>query len=169
MQPNFTAASNIKGLTAASAPRTAAPTAAEIKSDGTAAAAGATAPTTQWGNSVVTDAIPGQVVGFTLPDKCRIDEVLTTTAADTPLLDERGSFQGSTTTGSPGAISFMVPVDAAHGETNKQQYFAALKITNDATVQYLAVSVELKSGAKATGTTAILSDGLSTIHTGTAG
>jgi hypothetical protein len=44
-----------------------------------------------------------------------------------------------------------------------------LKIKNDAADQWLAVSVELLSGAKSTGTTAILSDGLSTIHTGTAG
>lgn len=44
-----------------------------------------------------------------------------------------------------------------------------MKIKNDATDQWLAVSVELKSGATSTGTTALLSDGLSTIHTGTAG
>ena len=146
VQPNFTAASNIKALTAPVSPaaaRTAAPTAAEIKTDATAAVAPASAPTTQWGNSLVTGAIPGQVVGFTLPDKCRIDEVLTVSATTTPLLDERGSYQGSTTTGSPGAISFMVPLDAAHGETNKAQYFAALKIMNDSTAQWLAVSVEL--------------------------
>lgn len=44
-----------------------------------------------------------------------------------------------------------------------------LKIKNDATDQWLAVSVELASGAKSTGTTAILSDGLTTLNTGTAG
>lgn len=44
-----------------------------------------------------------------------------------------------------------------------------MKIKNDAADQWLAVSVELKSGATSTGTQALLSDGLSTIHTGTAG
>lgn len=44
-----------------------------------------------------------------------------------------------------------------------------LKIKNVGADQWLAVSVELLAGAKSTGTTAILSDGLSTIHTGTAG
>ena len=44
-----------------------------------------------------------------------------------------------------------------------------LKIKNNAADQWLAVSVELKSGATSTGTQALLSDGLSTIHTGTAG
>ena len=67
-QPNFTAASNIKALTAATTPRTGAPTAAEIRTDTTAAAANAAAPAGQWTNSMVTDAIPGQVVGFTLPN-----------------------------------------------------------------------------------------------------
>lgn len=44
-----------------------------------------------------------------------------------------------------------------------------MKIKNDATDQWLAVSVELASGATSTGTKALLSDGLSTINTGTAG
>ena len=108
-------------LTAATTPRTGAPTAAEIRTDTTAAVGNAAAPAGQWTNSMVTDAIPGQVVGFTLPDKCRLDAILTTagtdfaTNADTPLLEERGSFQGAVTTGSPAAISFMVPVNAVHG------------------------------------------------------
>ena len=62
----------------------------------------------------------------------RIDEVLTTTDADTPLLDERGIFQGSVaaTTSPGGRISFMVPTDA--GTTTK--YYASLKIqTSSAT------------------------------------
>ena len=115
VQPNFTAASDVKALTAPAAPRT--------------SAGGNTAWLTTdigslnsyWTDGAVTGAIPGQVVGFTLPDKCRIDAVLTTSGTDfvananTPLLEERGSFQGSVTTGSPGAISFMVPVNAVHG------------------------------------------------------
>ena len=70
MQPNnlwFTS-SNIVALTAATTPRTSAPTAAEIRTDTTAAAANAAAPAGQWTNSMVTDAIPGQVVGFKLPN-----------------------------------------------------------------------------------------------------
>lgn len=117
VQPNFTAAADVKALTAPTSPgpRT--------------SAGGNTAWLTEdigslssyWTNGKVTGAIPGQVVGFTLPDKCRIDAVLTTSGTDfvanndTPLLEERGSFQGSVTTGSPGAISFMVPVNAVHG------------------------------------------------------
>lgn len=169
VQPNFTAASNIVALTAPTSPRT--------------SAGGNTAWLTAdqgglksfWTNGEVTGAVPGQVVGFTLPDKCRIEAVLTTSGTDfvantaTPVLEERGSFQGATTTGSPGAISFMVPVDAEDGNAAKQKYYGMLKIKNDATDQWLAVSVALATGAKATGTTALLSDGLSTIHSGTAG
>lgn len=44
-----------------------------------------------------------------------------------------------------------------------------MKIKNDAADNWLAVSVELASGATSTGTSALLNDGLSTIHTGTAG
>jgi hypothetical protein len=169
VQPNFTAATNIKALTAPGAPRT--------------SAGGNTAWLTAdqgslnsfWTNGEVTGAVPGQVVGFTLPDKCRIEAVLTTSGTDfvantaTPVLEERGSFQGATATGSPGAISFMVPVDAEDGNAAKQKYYGMLKIKNDAADQWLAVSVALATGSKSTGTTALLSDGLSTIHTGTAG
>lgn len=117
VQPNFTASSNIKVLTAPAAPRTSAGgnTAWLTADQGSL--------NSYWTNGAVTDAIPGQVVGFTLPDKCRIDAVLTTSGtdfianADTPLLNERGSFQGATATGSPGAISFMVPVNAVDGVT----------------------------------------------------
>lgn len=63
----------------------------------------------------------------------------------------------------------MVPVDAADGDAAKQKYYGMLKIKSDTADQWLAVSVALATGAKSTGTTAILSDGLSTIHTGTAG
>jgi hypothetical protein len=61
----------------------------------------------------------------------RIDEVLTTTDGSTPLLEDRGNFQGSTatTTSDGGRIAFMVPVDA--GTTTK--YYAALKISNAGT------------------------------------
>ena len=120
MQPNFTAASNIKALTAPTNRHIAAPgNTAWLTSDITV---GGTVKESYWGtNGKVTGAIPGQVVGFTLPDKCRLDAILTTTGtdfatnADTPLLEERGSFQGAVTTGSPAAISFMVPVNAVHG------------------------------------------------------
>ena len=44
-----------------------------------------------------------------------------------------------------------------------------MKIKNDSADQWLAVSVELKTGATSSGTKALLSDGLNTIHTGTAG
>lgn len=152
MQPNFTAASNIKALTAPTSPRTSAGgnTAWLTADQGSL--------NSYWTNGEVTGAIPGQVVGFTLPDKCRIEEVLTTSGTDfvantaTPLLDERGSFQGATTTGSPGAISFMVPVDAVHGVASTEKYYAMLKIKNDAADQWLAVSVALASGATSTGT-----------------
>jgi hypothetical protein len=115
VQPNFTAAANIKALTAPGAPRTSAGgnTAWLTADQGSL--------NSYWTNGAVTGAIPGQVVGFTLPDKCRIEAVLTKSGTDfiantaTPLLEERGSFQGSTATGSPGAISFMVPVNAVHG------------------------------------------------------
>lgn len=115
VQPNFTAASNIKALTAPTSPRTSAGgnTAWLTADQGSL--------NSYWTNGAVTGAIPGQVVGFTLPDKCRIEAVLTTSGTDfvananTPVLDERGSFQGAVTTGSPGAISFMVPVNAVHG------------------------------------------------------
>jgi len=115
VQPNFTAASDVKALAAPAAPRTTA--------GGNTAwlTADQDSKTSIWTNGAVTGAIPGQVVGFTLPDKCRIDAVLTTSGTDfiantaTPLLEERGSYQGATTAGSPGAISFMVPIDAVHG------------------------------------------------------
>ena len=69
MQPLFTDPSKINALTAGTTPRTSAPTAAEMVTDTTAAAAGATAPVTQWGtSSMVAGAIPGQVVGFSLPN-----------------------------------------------------------------------------------------------------
>lgn len=117
VQPNFTAASNIKALAAPAAPRTSAGgnTAWLTADQGSL--------NSYWTNGAVTGAIPGQVVGFTLPDKCRIEAVLTKSGtdfianADTPLLEERGSFQGAVTTGKPGAISFMVPVNAVHGVT----------------------------------------------------
>lgn len=44
-----------------------------------------------------------------------------------------------------------------------------MKVKVDSTDNWIAVSVELLAGAKSTGDNAILSDGLSTIHTGTAG
>jgi len=115
VQPNFTA---IKTLAAPTNPRTTAggDTAWLVTDQGSPALS------SYWGaDGKVTGAIPGQVVGFALPDKCRIDAVLTTSTtdfaanADTPLLEERGSFQGAVTTGNPGAISFMVPVNAVHG------------------------------------------------------
>lgn len=117
VQPNFTAAANIKALAAPGAPRTSAGgnTAWLTADQGSL--------NSYWTNGAVTGAIPGQVVGFTLPDKCRIEAVLTKSGTDfianndTPLLEERGSFQGSVVTGSPGAISFMVPVNAVHGVT----------------------------------------------------
>jgi len=60
----------------------------------------------------------------------RIDEVLTTTDASTPLLEDRGNFQGATSTGSTGGrIAFMVPVDAG----TKTTYYAALKVNNAGT------------------------------------
>jgi len=127
VQPLFT---DIIALKAANTPRTSEPSPAEIRAD-TDADADPT-PDGQWGTkSMVTGAIPGQVVGFKLPDKVRIEEVLTTTDADTPLLEDRGSFMGSTAAdtsgnGNGGRISFMVPVDA--GTTTK--YYASLKITN---------------------------------------
>lgn len=115
VQPNFTAASDVKALTAPAAPRTSAGgnTAWFTTDQGSL--------NSYWTNGAVTGAIPGQVVGFTFPDKCRLEAVLTTSGtdfaanADTPLLEERGSFQGAVTTGSPAAISFMVPVNAVHG------------------------------------------------------
>jgi hypothetical protein len=115
VQPNFTAAANVKALTAPGAPRTS----AGANTKWLTADQGSL--NSYWTNGAVTGAIPGQVVGFTLPDKCRIDAVLVTSGTDfeanndTPLLEERGSFQGAVTTGSPGAISFMVPVNAVHG------------------------------------------------------
>jgi len=51
-----------------------------------------------WGSGEVTGAVPGQVVAFSLPNKCRIDDILTTpgtnwkTNAATPALTERGSY-----------------------------------------------------------------------------
>jgi hypothetical protein len=115
VQPNFTAASNIKALTAPAAPRTSAGgNTAWLTADQGAL-------NSFWTGGAVTGAVPGQVVGFTFPDKCRLEAVLTTSGTDfvananTPLLDERGSFQGAVTTGSPAAISFMVPVNAVHG------------------------------------------------------
>lgn len=115
VQPNFTASSNIAALTAPTSPR--------LTAGGNTAwfTADQGGKSSFWTNGAVTGAIPGQVVGFTLPDKCRIEAVLVTSGTDfvantdTPVLDERGSFQGATTTGSPGAISFMVPVNAVHG------------------------------------------------------
>jgi len=44
-----------------------------------------------------------------------------------------------------------------------------LKINDSVGDKWLAVSVELLSGAKSTGTTAILSEGLKTLNTGSAG
>jgi hypothetical protein len=115
VQPNFTAAANVKALAAPGAPRTSA--------GGNTAwfTADQNSLNSYWTNGAVTGAIPGQVVGFTFPDKCRLEAVLTTSGTDfaananTPLLEERGSFQGSVVTGSPAAISFMVPVNAVHG------------------------------------------------------
>jgi len=68
VQPLFT---DINALEAANTPRTGntPPTAAEMVTDTTAAASGVAAPDGQWGTkSMVTGAIPGQVVGFKLPD-----------------------------------------------------------------------------------------------------
>jgi len=68
VQPLFT---DINALEAANTPRTGntPPTAAEMVTDTTAAASGVAAPVGQWGTkSMVTGAIPGQVVGFKLPD-----------------------------------------------------------------------------------------------------
>lgn len=115
VQPNFTASSNIVALTAPAAPRTSAGgNTAWLTADQGAL-------NSFWTGGAVTGAVPGQVVGFTFPDKCRLEAVLTDSGTDfatntaTPLLDERGSFQGAVTTGSPAAISFMVPVNAVHG------------------------------------------------------
>lgn len=127
-----------------------------------------------WTNGEFADAIPGQVVAFSLPNKCRIDDILTTpgtnwkTNAATPALTERGSYQGEAGSAStdPGMVSFMVPTDADETDANKKKYYAGLKITNDATVQYVAVSVALKSGAKGAN---IKSDGINTLFTGSAG
>lgn len=128
-----------------------------------------------WGNGAVTDAIPGQVVAFSLPNKCRIDDVyttpntnwITTTAVPTPALTERGSYQGvAGTTTDPGMISFMVPTNADETAAATKKYYAGLKITNDSTIQYLAVSVALKTGAKGAN---IMSDGINTLFTGSAG
>jgi len=124
-----------------------------------------------WGSGEVTGAIPGQVVAFSLPNKCRIDDILTTPGSDwvtnaaTPALTERGSYQGVAGASStdPGMVSFMVPTDADETDANKKKYYAALKITNNAAVQFLAVSVALKTGAKGAN---IMSDGINTLFTG---
>ena len=85
----------------------------------------------------------------------------------TPALTERGSYQGAAgTTTDPGMISFMVPIDADETAAATKKYYAGLKITNDSTVQYLAVSVALKTGAKGAN---IKSDGINTLFTGSAG
>ena len=127
-----------------------------------------------WGNGEVTGAIPGQVVAFSLPNKCRIDDILLTpgtnwkTNTATPALTERGSYQGvaGSTSTDPGMVSFMVPTDADETVATTKKYYAGLKITNDATVQYLAVSVALATGAKGAN---IKSDGINTLFTGSAG
>lgn len=126
-----------------------------------------------WTGSEVTNAIPGQVVAFSLPNKCRIDDILTTAGTNwktntaTPALTERGSYQGvAGTTTDPGMVSFMVPTDADETVATTKKYYAGLKITNDSTVQYLAVSVALKTGAKGAN---IKSDGINTLFTGSAG
>lgn len=101
-----------------------------------------TAKTVEWGAKA--DAIPGQVVAFVLPDRCRLDAIYTNAegsasavtdgwnsgAASTAAvlaLTERGSFQGNTdlmtpattipptTPGTPGRASFMVPTAATTG------------------------------------------------------
>jgi hypothetical protein len=127
-----------------------------------------------WTGSEFTDAIPGQVVAFSLPNKCRIDDILTTAGTNwktntaTPALTERGSYQGvAGTTTDPGMVSFMVPVAADETVATTKKYYAGLKITNDVTsYQYIAVSVALKSGAKGAN---IKSDGINTLFTGSAG
>ena len=82
-----------------------------------------------------------------LPDKVRVDEIYTTAATNwaesaggaEPALTERGSFQGSTTTGmaNRGRASFLVPTSATTGKT----YYAGMKINNDGNAQYLSFSV----------------------------
>jgi hypothetical protein len=109
-----------------------------------------------------------------LPNKCRIDDILTTAGTNwktntaTPALTERGSYQGvAGTTTDPGMVSFMVPVAADETVATTKKYYAGLKITNDVTsYQYIAVSVALKSGAKGAN---IKSDGINTLFTGSAG
>jgi len=100
-----------------------------------------------------------------LPDKCRIDEIYITAGTDwaesssgnEPGLTERGSFQGSATTGlaNRGRASFLVPTNAANGKT----YYAGMKIHNDGNVQYISISVKVDYA----GSTNIYNNGLTSL------
>jgi hypothetical protein len=101
-----------------------------------------------------------------LPDKCRIDEIYTSAGTDwaqsltlEPALTERGSFQGSITTGlaNRGRASFLVPTNAATGST----YYAGMKINNDGNVQYISFSITTDFA----GMTNIYNDGLTSMNT----
>jgi hypothetical protein len=130
--------------------------------------------TANWGT--VANAVPGQVIGFQLPDKCRIDDIYTTVATDwvesvtnaERALTERGSYQGSISTNiaNRGRVSFMVPTDATTGAT----YYAGLKINNDGVVQYLSVSATTgfsETNIYNNGLTSLTGDKQSTVALGT--
>jgi hypothetical protein len=101
-----------------------------------------------------------------LPDKCRLDEIYTNAGTDwaqspatEPSLTERGSFQGSITTGlaNRGRASFLVPTNAPTGKT----YYVGLKINNDGNVQYISFSVTTDFA----GMTNIYNNGLTSMNT----
>jgi len=146
------------------------------------------AKTVEWGAK--TGAIPGQVVAFVLPDKCRLDAIYTNAegsntavtdgwksgvaaTAAVLALEERGSFQGNTDTmtpatttppttpGTPGRASFMVPTAA----TSASVYYAGMLVRNGnptAANNYAAVKVTV-----ATFTTPIYVDGVTTLGAAT--
>ena len=142
----------------------------------------------------VTGAIPGQVVAFVLPDRCRLDAIYTNAegsntavtdgwksgvdaTAASLALTERGSFQGNTVLitpasvtipptapGTPGRASFEVPILAASGSV----YYAGMLVKNVATDNWAAVKVTVATFASTTPpTTNVYVDGVTTLGSAT--